>query len=169
MDGDDVMEATEAFSQEAYDRLTERQQELLGDRDEVDNLAILAACDGCVPDADVESLEQAIVWKFEQYWRLIRDEVARRTGLNRYDFDIVVSPSWEDCTTSAVIWKAGAWTKAIDGGWQDERVVLRLDYTKAWHLGFETLADLAADVDDQAGHLVRAIDHWRKRLGIAAN
>ena len=104
---------------------------------------ILRPCDGCVPDEEIgEDLGLDIQRKFSCVYysamELAEGEIGRKGFLEWRDFSFcfVVDPSYEDATHVAV----------VDNDQGKRPFCYFHECSKAWHLHFETLQEIAREV-----------------------
>jgi hypothetical protein len=111
--------------------------ETLTDEDISGTFNLLETCDGCVPGEEAgEDLLNTIRKKFGAVYEVgleLAETELRRKRITGFNFCLVTDPSYEDATHLAV----------LD---YNKPVCYLHEWTKAWHLGFETLADLAEAV-----------------------
>jgi hypothetical protein len=95
---------------------------------------LLKPCRGCVPSEEVgEDLLNTIRQKFAAVYQVgteLAEAELKEKNTEGFKFCLVVDPSYEDTTHVAI----------VD---YDEPICYLHECTKAWHLGFVTLSDLA--------------------------
>ena len=95
---------------------------------------LLAPCRGCVPSEEVgEDLLNTIRQKFAAVYQVgteLAEAELKEKNTEGFKFCLVVDPSYEDTTHVAI----------VD---YDKPICYLHECTKAWHLGFVTLSDLA--------------------------
>ena len=99
-----------------------------------DTFNLLKACPGCVPIEEAgEDRLNTIRKKFGAVYQVgleLAEAELKEKKITGFNFCLVTDPSYEDATHIAV----------LD---YDQPVCYLHEWTKAWHLGFETLGDLA--------------------------
>ena len=95
---------------------------------------LLKPCRGCVPSEEVgEDLLHTIRQKFAAVYQVgteLAEAELKEKNIEGFKFCLVVDPSYEDTTHVAI----------VD---YDKPICYLHECTKAWHLGFVTLSDLA--------------------------
>ena len=95
---------------------------------------LLKPCRGCVPSEEVgEDLLHTIRQKFAAVYQVgteLAEAELKEKNIEGFKFCLVVDPSYEDTTHVAI----------VD---YDKPICYLHEWTKAWHLGFVTLSDLA--------------------------
>lgn len=119
---------------------------------------LLKTCAGCVPSEEAgEDLLNTIRKKFGAVYQVgleLAEAELKEKKITGFNFCLVTDPSYEDATHIAV----------LD---YDQPVCYLHEWTKAWHLGFETLEDLADAVLLVKKHLVeKVIEFTRKEVFI---
>ena len=95
---------------------------------------LLKPCRGCVPSEEAgEDLLNTIRKKFGAVYQVgmeLAEEELKQSNFNNFKFCLIVDPSYEDITHVAI----------LD---YDKPIFYLHEWSKAWHLGFQTLGDLA--------------------------
>jgi len=164
------------FSRKQYDRLTGEQKQAIESVAEylnggsfandaelsTDEIAstfnLLRASQGCVPIEEAgEELDQTIRRKFGALFQvgmeLAEVELAKAGKKERTDFNfcMVVDPSYEDATHVVI----------VD---YDKPICYLHEWSKAWHVGFANLAELANEVLRIKGRLVEQASKSRELM-----
>ena len=95
---------------------------------------LLKPCKGCVPSEEAgKDLLNTIRKKFGAVYQVgmeLAEEELKERNFTHFKFCLVTDPSYEDTTHIAI----------MD---YEKSICYRHEWTKAWHLGFQTLGDLA--------------------------
>src|ERR1017187_11024501 len=95
---------------------------------------LLKPCKGCVPSEEAgEDLLNTIRKKFGAVYQVgmeLAEEELKQSNFNNFKFCLIVDPSYEDITHVAI----------LD---YDKPIFYLHEWSKALHLGFQTLGDLA--------------------------
>jgi hypothetical protein len=132
--------------------------ESLTDAEITGTFSLLKVCDDCVPSEESgEDLLNTIRTKFEAVYQggmELAEAELKGKKITDFKFCLVTDPSCDDATHVAI----------VD---YDKPICYLHEWTKAWHLGFETLGDLADAVLVVKKNLVeQVIEFTRKELFI---
>jgi hypothetical protein len=109
-------------------------EENLTDEEITGTFNLLKTCAGCVPSEEAgEDLLNTIREKFGAVYQVgleLAEAELKEKNITGFNFCKVTDPSYEDATHVAI----------LD---YDKPICYLHEWTKAWHLGFETLEDLA--------------------------
>jgi hypothetical protein len=119
---------------------------------------LLKTCAGCVPSEEAsEDLLNTIRKKFGAVYQVgleLAEAELKEKNITGFNFCLVTNPSYEDITHVAIVDYA-------------KPLCYLHDWGKAWHLGFETLGDLAAAVLLVKKNLVeKVVEFTRKEIFI---
>jgi hypothetical protein len=126
----------------------------LTDEDLSGTFNLLKPCDGCVPSQEAgEDLLNTIRKKFGAVYQVgmeLAEKTLKEKKITDFNFCYVADPSYEDATHIAV----------VD---YNKPICYLHEWTKAWHLGFETLRDLAGAVLVVKKNLVEKVVEFTKK------
>jgi hypothetical protein len=126
----------------------------LTDEEITSTFNLLKPGDGCVPSEEAgEDLLNTIRRKFGAVYEVgmeLAEAELKEKKLTDFNFCLVTDPSYEDATHIAV----------LD---YDKPICYLHEWTKAWHLGFETLGDLAEAVLQVKKQLVAKVVEFTRR------
>jgi len=160
------------FSVAQYNALTPEERQALGavaeylcgsnlpsgqsltDQEINDTFNLLRACEGCVPIEEAgEDLLNTIRKKFGAVYQVgmeLAEAELKEKKITDFNFCYVTDPSYEDATHVAI----------VD---YNKPVCYLHEYAKAWHLGFDTLAELAQAVLQAKKSLVDKVVEFTKK------
>src|SRR5438034_4157199 len=126
----------------------------LTDEEITNTFNLLKPCEGCVPNEEAgEDLLNTIRKKFGAVYEVgmeLAEAELKRSKINDFNFCLVTDASYEDATHVAIL--------------DDDKPFSYLhQWTKAWHLGFATLMELAEAVLQVKEQLVEKVVEFTQR------
>jgi hypothetical protein len=165
------IESESSFTAEQFNALTPGQRQVIQavaeyltgnamtaanvtDEDLSTTFNLLKSCDGCVPSEEAgEDLLNTIRKKFGAVYQVgteLAEAELKEKKITDFNFCYVADPSYEDATHIAV----------LD---YNKPICYLHEWSKAWHLGFETLRDLAGAVLVVKKNLVEKVAEFTRK------